>query len=101
MSKLDGYFSNGYWTFNIQHEIHVCMLVKTILFFSGTLLCLSCSQKQERKSLAYGSNNGKYLAINGTRMYYEEYGKGPTLLLLHGGMGSISDFEKCIPKLSE
>jgi len=24
----------------------------------------------------YGSNNGKYLTIRGTKIYYEEYGKG-------------------------
>jgi pimeloyl-ACP methyl ester carboxylesterase len=73
-------------------------------FISSLLLislCLSCSPKQETKAITYGSNNGEYLTINGTRMYYEEYGKGAPLLLLHGGMGSIADFEKCIPGLSE
>src|SRR3954468_21142091 len=49
----------------------------------------------------YGSNNGKYLTVHGTKIYYEEYGKGTPLILLHGGFGSISDFQKCIPALSE
>jgi pimeloyl-ACP methyl ester carboxylesterase len=49
----------------------------------------------------YGSNNGNYLTIRGTKIYYEEYGKGTPLILLHGGFGSINDFQKCIPKLSE
>lgn len=48
----------------------------------------------------YGSNNGKYLTIRGTKIYYEEYGKGTPLILLHGGFGSIADFKKCIPELS-
>jgi pimeloyl-ACP methyl ester carboxylesterase len=49
----------------------------------------------------YGSNNGKYLTIRGTKLYYEEYGKGTPLLMLHGGFGDISDFKKCIPELSK
>lgn len=49
----------------------------------------------------YGSNNGKYLTIKGTKIYYEEYGKGTPLLLIHGGFGSIADYENVIPKLSE
>lgn len=51
--------------------------------------------------IKYGSNNGKYLTIRGTKLYYEEYGKGIPLLLLHGGLGSITDFKKCLPNLSK
>lgn len=54
---------------------------------------------QER--ITYGSNNGKYVTVMNTRIYYEEYGKGVPLLLVHGGFGSIKDFEKCIPELSQ
>ena len=49
----------------------------------------------------YGSNKGKFISINGTKIYYEEYGKGIPLLMLHGGLGDISDFEKVIPNLSK
>lgn len=51
--------------------------------------------------IKYGSNNGKYLTIKGTKIYYEEYGKGTPLLLIHGGFGSIVDFERVIPILSQ
>lgn len=51
--------------------------------------------------LNYGSGNGKYLTIRGTKIYFEEYGKGTPVLLLHGGFGSIADFKKCIPRLSK
>lgn len=51
--------------------------------------------------IKYGSNNGKYLTIKGTKIYYEEYGKGAPLLLIHGGFGSIADFEKVIPLLEK
>ena len=49
----------------------------------------------------YGSNNGKYLMIFNKRIYYEEYGQGTPLILLEGGMKSISDFSLCIPELSK
>lgn len=49
----------------------------------------------------YGSNHGKYITINSTKVYYEEYGNGQPLLMLHGGLGDISDFAKVIPKLSK
>ena len=51
-------------------------------------------------TINYGSANGKYVSVNNTRIYYEEYGKGAPLLLLHGGFGSINDFQKVIPELS-
>jgi len=51
---------------------------------------------------SYGNNRhtGKYAAVNGIRIYYEEYGDGAPLLLLHGNSSSISLFEKQIPELS-
>jgi pimeloyl-ACP methyl ester carboxylesterase len=32
--------------------------------------------------------NGKYVDVNGQNVYYEEYGQGDSLLLLHGGFGT-------------
>ena len=51
----------------------------------------------------YGNNRhaGKYADVNGIRIYYEEYGQGEPLLLLHGNSCSISLFEKQIPELSK
>ncbi|MET0946078.1 MAG: alpha/beta hydrolase [Flavobacterium sp.] len=39
----------------------------------------------------YGKNNavGKFAEINGAKIYYEEYGKGEPLLLIHGNGGNI------------
>ncbi|MBP6757869.1 MAG: alpha/beta hydrolase [Flavobacterium sp.] len=51
--------------------------------------------------IKYGSNNGKYLTIKGTKIYYEEYGKGTPLLMLHGAFGGIAHFEKVIPILAK
>lgn len=46
----------------------------------------------------YGNNAkvGKYADIRGFRMYYEIYGTGKPLLLIHGNGGSIRDFNKQI-----
>jgi len=40
----------------------------------------------------YGNNEavGKYVEINGAKIYYEEYGKGEPLLLIHGNGGDIN-----------
>ena len=43
-----------------------------------------------------------FLTISGTKIYYEEYGRGAPLIILSGGgiNRSIRDFDECIPKLS-
>ena len=52
------------------------------------------------QEIDYGSNNGSYITLSNTKIYYEEYGAGTPLLLLHGGFGSISDFQHVIKELS-
>ena len=76
--------------------------MKTLLhkLFAITLI-LFCSSALAQKPIPYGSNNGRYINIRNTNIYYEEYGKGVPLLLLHGGMGSIADYALCIPGLSK
>lgn len=53
------------------------------------------------QEIIYGSNNGKYIEVLGRDIYYEEYGEGEPILLLHGGPGSIANFSKIIPELSK
>ena len=40
---------------------------------------------------------GHYARLRGIRVYYELYGKGPVLVLLHGGAGNGAQFEKQVP----
>ncbi len=59
-------------------------------------ICLSsCSQPQ----VVFGSNPkaGHYVHVNGIELYYEIYGKGHPLVLLHGNGGSIAAFKYQIP----
>jgi pimeloyl-ACP methyl ester carboxylesterase len=37
------------------------------------------------------AHRGGYAAVNGVRIYYETYGEGPPVLVLHGGLGSLVD----------
>jgi pimeloyl-ACP methyl ester carboxylesterase len=53
------------------------------------------------QEINYGSNQGKYITLSKTNIYYEEYGSGMPLLLFHGGFGSIHDFQLVIPELSK
>jgi pimeloyl-ACP methyl ester carboxylesterase len=59
--------------------------------------------KIDADNSGYGSNAtaGHFLKLNGTNLYYEVYGKGAPILLLHGNSGSIKDFYQEIPELSK
>lgn len=58
--------------------------------------------KDEAQKSDYGkSRSGQFLDINDAKIYYEIYGKGEPLVLLHGNGGSISDFYKQIPFLAK
>lgn len=74
------------------------MIKLSILIITSVLLNTLTYGQQKIK---FGSNNGKYISIRNTKIYYEEYGKGAPLILLEGGMGSIADFSLCIPELSK
>lgn len=60
------------------------------------ILCLPISFvnlfAQDSTKVDYGNNSevGQYYEVNNIKLYYEIYGKGDPLVLLHGSMGSIS-----------
>jgi pimeloyl-ACP methyl ester carboxylesterase len=47
--------------------------------------------------------SGEYLDVDGASIYYESTGaeSGPILLFLHGGMGSIEDFNAALPLIDK
>jgi len=61
--------------------------------------CCACRQSQDPAPVVYGDNAaaGHYLNIRGIRLYYETYGEGEPLLLLHINGGSIRNFSNQIP----
>ncbi|HEY8782908.1 MAG TPA: alpha/beta hydrolase [Mucilaginibacter sp.] len=70
------------------------------------LLLIACAKltfAQQAKSAfdttMYGRNPavGKYADIRGFKMYYETYGTGEPLLIIHGNGGSINNFLYQIP----
>ncbi|MCS3530457.1 alpha/beta fold hydrolase [Chryseobacterium sp. JUb7] len=57
----------------------------------------------ESENSVYGKNDavGKTVKLNDAELYYETYGEGEPLILLHGNGGSIQEFYKQIPELSK
>lgn len=45
--------------------------------------------------------NGKHVLVDDVRLRVHQTGQGPDVLLLHGSIGSLEDFETVIPELSK
>jgi pimeloyl-ACP methyl ester carboxylesterase len=43
------------------------------------------------KMMSHEAHGGRYADINAVRIYYETYGSGPPVLILHGGTGKLED----------
>src|SRR5437763_872713 len=41
------------------------------------------------KAMSGLARGGGYAELNGVRLYYQTYGRGPPVLVLHGGLGFI------------
>ena len=58
----------------------------------------------QSQAIPYGNNPqaGHYFNVGDAKLYYEVYGKGKPIVMLHGGVyGYISEFEPFINRLSE
>lgn len=71
--------------------------------FRTCLFLLTLQTLSAQSGVPYGKNPqaGKYLVANGVRLYYEIYGAGQPLLLLHGNGGSIGSRRNEIPWFSQ
>ncbi len=60
----------------------------SLIFYSA-----SYSQDAHEFSIPYGDNSevGEYVEVNNIKMYYEVYGKGSPLVLIHGNGSSIKN----------
>lgn len=68
-------------------------------FIAAILFCGHAFAQSPFDTTIYGRNEktGHYADIRGFKMYYEEYGKGEPLLIIHGNGGSINNFLFQIP----
>jgi pimeloyl-ACP methyl ester carboxylesterase len=76
----------------------------TITFCTAILCLCNCLRAQSPfDTTIYGSNPaaGRTLNTRGFKMYYEIYGQGEPLLIIHGNGGSINNFLYQIPEFSK
>lgn len=74
---------------------------KSILW--GALFMLGILSAYGQLPVPYGDNKetGKYIVLNGVKHYYEVYGNGTPLLLIHGNSTGIKGWAPQIPYFSE
>lgn len=76
--------------------------MKKCFLFTILAISLSGTVLSQAKT-KYGNNPiaGRYASIRGFNMYYEIYGAGKPLLIIHGNGGSIKDFSNQVPYFSK
>ncbi|MFN8357641.1 MAG: alpha/beta hydrolase [Spirosomataceae bacterium] len=77
--------------------------MKKLFLLALVLLTIAFAQAQTKTAVPYGNNPkaGKYFATRGIKLYYEIYGKGKPLLLIHGNGGSMAHFKYQIPYFAQ
>lgn len=75
-----------------MNKFQISLLLPAFLCFSTTIFT-------QTSIVPYGKNAkvGQYAELRGIKMYYEIYGAGEPLLIIHGNGGSIADFNFQIP----
>jgi pimeloyl-ACP methyl ester carboxylesterase len=86
------------WTISNPGSQTKIVTTNTKKYSSQQSLLIDNSQVE---MLGNNSATGKYATINGIKLYYEVYGNGEPLLLLHGNTQSISAFEKQVDEFSK
>ncbi len=80
-------------------------MMNKLLYYLACMLYMQSASAQPTlpvtspAKVLFGNNTkaGKYADIRGFKMYYEIYGHGKPLLLIHGNGGSIENFKNQIP----
>jgi pimeloyl-ACP methyl ester carboxylesterase len=68
--------------------------MKKIFFLAIAFISLNISAQKLHE-------NGKYVDVNGVKLFYEIYGKGEPILMIHGNGGSFSCFENQVTEFSK
>ena len=66
-----------------------------IIALTMSIVQMHAQKKGKHAAIDYGNNAkvGKFITTRGIKIYYETYGKGEPLLMIHGNGGSISAFK--------
>lgn len=66
-----------------------------IIALTISMVQMNAQKNEKRSAVDYGNNAkvGKYITTRGIKIYYETYGQGEPLLMIHGNGGSISAFK--------
>jgi pimeloyl-ACP methyl ester carboxylesterase len=77
----------------LKYSLSIVLIFITVTFTQAQ------SFEKDMDTTKYGRNPavGKYVELRGIKMYYEVYGKGEPLLIIHGNGGSINNFVYQIP----
>ncbi|MEO5594640.1 MAG: alpha/beta hydrolase [Chitinophagaceae bacterium] len=81
-----------------MHLTKILFFLPVIIITTASIFAQS-SNPSPFDTTIYGRNNkaGKYAKIRGINIYYEIYGKGEPLLIIHGNGGAINNFLYQIP----
>jgi pimeloyl-ACP methyl ester carboxylesterase len=94
-------YSQQFDYFSESLSSHIMKLKLTLFLLTIVSVQVSFAQNPQKdmQTTTYGRNAtvGKYADIRGFKMYYETYGQGEPLLIIHGNGGSINNFLYQIP----
>ncbi|MEG3659393.1 alpha/beta hydrolase [Arenibacter palladensis] len=69
--------------------------------FFTFLICVTFLSHSIVRAQAPVASNGKFVEVNGAKIYFEEYGQGEPLILLHGFGRTLKDWKPYIPEFSK
>jgi pimeloyl-ACP methyl ester carboxylesterase len=75
--------------------------MKPYLLLLSLLLCHLLAPAQPAPPYGRNAAAGHYQLVRGVKLYYETYGQGPPLLLIHGNGDSIGAWAKNIPYFAQ
>ncbi len=71
------------------------------IFHSQPIIAQTTSSTYDSILLGKNDKVGKFVKTRGINMYYETYGQGEPLLIIHGNGGSINNFVNQVPYFSK
>lgn len=83
-------------------NVNTSLAVSNDQAYSKSLLISARNSVVSYKTIyGYNTKAGNFINVGGTNIYYETYGEGEPLLLLHGNGGSINSFSNQIPEFAK